>query len=305
MPREMTLCVVLAAATLIAATVSGRQTFKSRSDLVVLHVNVFDGRSDAVQALAKEAFLVFEDGRSQEITFFSGEDMPVSVGLVIDNSSSMITRHDMVLTGAMAFANSSHPEDELFTVPFTENVRFGLPTRIPFTSSRALLRSSLAALTAGGKTALYDAVIAALDHLQNANHQKRVLVVLSDGEDNASRHSEKEMIERAVRSDAIIYTVSVAHARTGGDGDEGLLKKLARLTGGAAYFPRTDQEVVADFTQIAENIRRGYSIGYVPANAARDGRYRQVKVTVRAPGRGKLNVQCRDGYTAPGPSLTQ
>jgi len=301
--RPMMRWAVVGCVVATAAPLSG-QTFRARSDLVVLHVNVFDGKSDAVPELTKDVFRVFEDGQPQEIAFFSSDDVPVSVGLVIDNSSSMITKHPLVVAGSMAFANSSHPEDELFVVPFTETVRFGLPAHIPFTPNRSLLRATLLRLTAGGKTALYDAVIAALDHLQAAQHQKHVLVVLSDGEDNASRHREKDMFDRAVRSDAIIYTVSVDNTRIGGSGDEGVLRKLARLTGGAAYFPRSEGEVVTHFTEIAENIRRGYSIGYVPTNTARDGGYRRVKVTVRAPGRGKMNVQCRDGYTAPRASST-
>ena len=273
--------------------------FRSRSDMVVLHVTVFDGNSDAVPALTKENFLVFEDGRNQEIAFFSSEDVPVAVGLVIDNSSSMIAKQKLVVAGAMAFAESSHPEDELFTVNFNEHVRLGLPPHIPFTSNRTIVRSTLAGLSAGGKTALHDAVIAALDHVERAGHQKHVVIVLSDGEDNASRRSRDEMYARAVESDAIIYTVATNDPRFGGDGDPRVLRRLARIGGGLAYFPRSDEEVVEAFTEIADNIRRGYSIGYAPTNTARDGRYRRVKVLVRAGGRA-LNALHRDGYTAPG-----
>jgi Ca-activated chloride channel homolog len=272
--------------------------FKSQSDVVQLHVNVFDSKSDAVPALTKENFLIFEDGRNQEITFFSSEDVPVAVGLVIDNSSSMIAKGRLVVAGAMAFADSSHPEDELFTVHFNENVRFGLPSQLEFTPSRPLLRSVLASLRPGGKTALHDAVITALDHVEKANHQKHVLIVLSDGDDNASRQQQNEMYERARRSDAIIYTVAVNDPRTGGDGDPRVLRRLAEIGGGLAYFPKSEDATVAAFTEIADNIRRGYSIGYVPSNTARDGRWRQVKVMVRAPGK-KLSARCRDGYVAP------
>lgn len=275
--------------------------FRSETDIVQLHVNVFDGNSDAVPALTRENFLVFEDGRHQEITFFSSEDVPVAAGLVIDNSSSMITQGKLVVAGAMAFADSSHPEDELFSVHFNERVRLGLPETVPFTSSRALLRGVLTAARPGGRTALHDGVIAALDHVERADHQKHVVIVLSDGEDNASTHSRSGMYERAKRSDAIIYTVAVNDPRTGGDGDPGVLRRLAEIGGGLAYFPRSDAQVVAAFTEIAENIRRGYSIGYVPTNAARDGGWRNVKVMVRAPGK-RLSARCRDGYTAPGSS---
>jgi VWFA-related protein len=278
--------------------------FRSQSDIVQLHVNVFDGHSDAVTELTKDNFLVFEDGRNQPITFFSSEDVPVAVGLVLDNSSSMIAKGGMVLAGAMAFADSSHPEDELFTLHFNEHVRKGLPATYAFTSSRPMLRSVLAGLHAGGKTALYDAVIDALDHVENSKHQKHVIIVLSDGDDNASQHSREEMFDRAIRSDAIIYAIGVNDPRYGGTGAPNLLKRLAQIGGGIAYFPKSDEQTVDAFKEIAQNIRRGYSIGYVPMNSARDGGWRRVKVMVRAPGR-KLSARCRDGYTAPGPSNTQ
>lgn len=273
--------------------------FRAESDLVVLHVNVFDGKSDAVPGLPQEAFRVYEDGELQEITFFSGADVPVAVGLVLDNSGSMIARQRMVITGGLAFARSSHPEDELFTLHFNENTEYGLPGGLAFTSRESLLSAALARFKPGGKTALFDAVIEALDHLEKATHQKRVLVVLSDGEDNASRHSEEDMMARARDSDAIIYTVSNANRRHGMGGDAGVLRKLAKITGGVPYFPDSDEEVVESFDEIAGNIRRGYSIGYVPRNDAHDGGYRRVKVTVRVPGRSNLRVQSRDGYRPP------
>jgi VWFA-related protein len=278
--------------------------FKSRSDIVQLHVNVFDGDSDAVTELTRDNFLVFEDGRHQEITFFSSEDVPVAVGLVIDNSSSMIAKGQLVTAGAMAFAESSHPEDQLFVVNFNEHVRHALPPTQPFTPSRPLLRATLAGLRAGGKTALYDAVIEALDHVETADHQKHVIIVLSDGEDNASRRTRDDMYERATASDAIIYAVATGDPRFGGGGEPGVLRKLAQIGGGLAYFPRSQEQVVVAFTEVAENIRRGYSIGYTPTNTAQDGAFRRIKVMVRANGKS-LTARCRDGYTAPRPPRTQ
>jgi len=270
--------------------------FRSESDLVVLHVSVFDGKSDAVPQLPQSAFQVLENGKPQEITFFSDSDVPVAAGLVIDNSSSMLTRRAMVTAGGGAFVTSSHPEDELFTVVFNERVRFGLQPPAEFTKSQAQVRASLLRYRAGGQTALYDAVIASLDHLEHATHQKRTLIVLSDGDDNASSHSEADMLHRAGRSDALIYTISTvdfAHQT----GNPGVLKRLASRTGGLAYFPRSEQDTVRAFTEAAGNIRRGYSIGYVPSVRGTDGEYRRVQVMVRMPGR-ELNVRARDGYTA-------
>jgi VWFA-related protein len=272
--------------------------FRAESNLVVIHANVLDRRSDAVPNLPKTAFSVFEDGKPQAITFFSNEDVPVAVGLIIDNSGSMITRRDMVLAGTRAFAASSHDEDELFTIVFNEDVRLGLPSMVNFTKSRPQIQASLTQFPTGGKTALHDAVIAGLEHLLEASHQKRVLVVLTDGDDNASQHSEDDMIERARRSDAVIYVVSTAELGSN-VGNPGLLKELAEVAGGITYRPESEAEVIEAFMTIAQNIRRGYSLGYVPTNSARDGRLRRLRVTVNAPGFRNLKVNARDGYLAP------
>ena len=272
--------------------------FKAESELVVLHVNVFDGRSDAVPNLPEQVFQVAEDEQPQRITFFSNEDVPVAVGLVVDNSGSMITRRAMVTAGAKAFAASSHPEDEVFAIIFNEHVRLGLPEQVKFTTNRAQIEVAVSRFAPGGRTALHDAVVAGLEHLQEASHQKRVLVVLSDGEDNASMHSDDAMFERASRSDTLIYAISTADL-VSDVGKPGVLKKLARVSGGVAYTPKSEREVVDAFREIAENIRRGYSIGYVPTNQTHDGRFRRVKVSVRGPGRKDLKVVARNGYLAP------
>jgi Ca-activated chloride channel homolog len=274
------------------------QVFRSASNLVVLHVNVFDGKSDAVGGLPQTAFTVFEDGARQTISFFSGEDVPVSVGLLIDNSSSMLTRRRMTVAGTNAFAASSHPEDEVFTMLFNESVKHGLPESVPFTQSRALIQASLNRYPAGGQTALHDAVVAGLEHLEEASHQKRVLVVLSDGDDNASRLSERDMLQRADRSSTIIYTISTANLDSR-VGNQRVLQRLADITGGLTYKPRSEADVVDAFAEIAGNIRRGYSVGYEPTNTAEDGRYRRIKVTVVGPDQKRLSVRARDGYLAP------
>ena len=296
MHRLLSVLIICSAAGLTAVAQDPSLVFRSESNLVVLHVNVFDRRSDAVPNLPQSAFKVFEDDKPQEITFFSSADVPVAVGLILDASGSMIAREHMVLAGGTAFARSSHPDDELFTIHFNETIKYGLPATVPFTSSGSLLHGALATYRPGGRTALHDAVIAGLEHLELATHQKHVLVVLSDGEDNASRYSEDEMIERARESNAIIYTVSNANRRIGMPGNPGVLRKLADVSGGVAYFPSSDEKVVENFDELAGNIRRGYSIGYVPAASRQSDEYRRVKVTVSAPGRGGLSARTRDGY---------
>jgi len=273
------------------------QVFKAGAELVVLHVNVFDGRSDAVPNLPQSAFTVYEDGKPQDIAFFEAGDVPVTVGLVIDNSTSMLTERDLVIAGTKAFAESSHPEDQMFAVVFNERVRLGLPSSVPFTTNRLQLIASLARFNPGGKTALYDAVIAGLDQLEKGAYQKHVLVVLSDGGDNASEHSEKEMLRRVEASSALIYTIVDPDVFTPGEGNRGVLRRLAKLSGGLAYFPKSERQVVENFTEIAGNIRRGYSIGYAPGNGSHEhDRPHRLKVTVRVPGRSDLSVRVRNGY---------
>jgi VWFA-related protein len=274
-----------------------QQVFKAGAELVVLHVNVFDGRSDAVPNLPQSAFTVYEDDKPQDVSFFEAGDVPVTVGLVVDNSTSMLTERGLVFAGTKAFAESSHSEDQMFAVVFNEHVRLGLPRSVDFTTNRLQLIASLARFPPGGKTALYDAVIAGLDHLEKGAYQKHVLVVLSDGGDNASEHSEKEMLQRVEASSALIYTIVDPDVFTPGEGDRGVLRRLAKLSGGLAYFPRSEREVVANFSEIAGNIRRGYSIGYTPGSTTHEhNRPHRVKVTVRMPGRGDLSVRVRNGY---------
>ena len=296
---------VWAATPLLAMGQDVQGLFRAQSELVVLHVNVLDARSDAVPDLPQSAFSVLEDGVRQDITFFSTADEPVAVGLILDNSSSMIARQRMVFAGGAAFVRSRHVDDELFTIHFNEDVQYGLPPSIPFTSRESLLLAALARYRPAGKTALHDAVIAGLEHLEGADSRKRVLVVLSDGEDNASHASRDDMLARATASTAIIYTVSNANQGIGLAGDAGVLRKLAQATGGTAYFPNSDTKVVESFDEIAGNIRRGYTIGFVPSNQARDGTLRRLNVTVSVPGRTRLNVRTRDSYTAPDDSTSR
>jgi len=275
-----------------------RPTFSTESDLVVLHVTVFDRRGDPVPQLPREVFQVVEDGTPQTISMFSGEDTPVAVGLVVDNSSSMLTRRAMVMAGVKAFAESSKPDDQAFSIVFNEHVSRGLPPTVSFTSNPTLLQASIAAMPPGGKTAVHDAVIAGLDQLDTADRQKHVLVVLSDGDDNASHQREDDMLRRAERSNALIYAVSTARLDSN-VGNERLLRKLAHSTGGELYTPRTERDVVAAFAEIAEKIRRGYTLGYSPTNSAHDGTYRKLIVRALVPGMRPPVVHVRDGYLSP------
>ena len=268
--------------------------FSSRSEVVLVHVSVLDGKSRLVPGLPREAFTVFENGQPQPITFFHNDDNPVTVGLVLDCSTSMQRKREAIIAAGIAFAQSSHPSDELFTVNFNEQVWSGLPVSIPFTSDVEQLRNALQRSGARGRTALFDAMQFALGHLQKGQRQKKVLIVVSDGGDNASRATFDDVLQAAQRSDAIIYALSL-HDQYDDDARPDVLRKLTGATGGKAYFPRDPSDSSAVLTQIAQEIRSGYTLGYVPP-ATGDG-YRAIGIDVRPADGRKLSVRARPGYT--------
>jgi Ca-activated chloride channel family protein len=224
--------------------------------------------------------------------------MPVTVGLVVDNSGSMKPKVGEVIAAATAFARSSNPEDQMFVVLFNENVSFGLPASTPFTDKEAQLRVALSRIKATGMTALYDAVAAALEQVKKGNRDKKVLIVISDGADNASKRSLSQVMALARQSDTIVYTMGLFEE---GDPDRnpGALKQLARATGGETFLPESLKEVVPICERIAREIRNQYSIAYVPTNRKQDGAFRAIQVKASAPGRGRLSVRTRAGYYAP------
>src|SRR3954463_744786 len=171
---------------LLAQTAQSAPAFKSSADLAVLHVSVVDKHAGFVSGLSRDAFAVYEDGRPQPIAFFENEDTPVSVGLVIDSSQSIPPRRDAVIAAGMAFAQSSHPDDEIFTLNFNERVWPGLPDGQAFTSDHAELHDALNRSASRGQTALFDAIHAGLEHLDGGVKSRKVLIVVSDGGDNAS-----------------------------------------------------------------------------------------------------------------------
>ena len=276
---------------------SPRAVFSSTSDLVVLHVTVIDRRSGFVAGLPREAFRVYEEGEPQEITFFRNEDSPVTVGLVIDSSSSMHRKREAVIAAGLAFAQSSHPDDQLFTVHFNERVWHGLPADQAFTSDLAELRAALHRTTARGKTALFDALALGLEHVERGDAQKKVLIVLSDGGDNASTRRFADVLDTARRSDTVIYTIGMSD-QYDDDADPGVLKALARATGAEAHFPDDAEDLTELLERIARDIRSGYTIGYVPAQQ-KDG-FQEVRVDVKSD--RDLTVRARSGYMRKGGS---
>jgi Ca-activated chloride channel homolog len=271
--------------------------FSSRSELVVLHVSVVDRRAGLVADLPRDAFAVFEDGRPQPIAFFDSEDTPVTVGLVIDSSGSMQPRRDAVIAAGMAFAESSHPADEMFTVNFNENVWPGLPPTHPFTNNHEELREALGRSGARGRTALFDGISSALQQLDRGSKPRKVLIVVSDGGDNASRLRFDDVMNAALRKDVVIYTIGIFDPNTG-DANPGVLRKLAASTGGESFFPERNEQITPIFERIARDIRSSYAIGYVPPPGARDSA-RKVRVEISPSDHRKLKVRTRSAYISP------
>ena len=250
-----------------------------------------------VSGLAQESFQVYEDGVLQQIKYFSHEDIPVTVGLVIDNSGSMGNKRTEVIAAALAFARSSNPKDQMFVVNFNEHVRFALAGNTPFTDQVSQLEAALSKINANGETALYDAVAAALEHLQKSDQDKKVLIVISDGGDNASKHSLAQILSMARQADAILYTIGLFDQEND-DRNPRVLRQLAQDTGGDVFLPQSLQEAVPICERIAKDIRDQYTISYVPANRKQDGSYRAITIKASAPRRGRLSVRTRAGYRA-------
>jgi Ca-activated chloride channel family protein len=270
--------------------------FSARSDLVVLHATARDRRGAYVTGLPADAFAVFEDGERQTIQFFGIQDRPVTVGLLIDSSGSMRASRDRVIAAAGAFVEKSHRDDETFALLFNDTVRAALPGGPPFTRDADTLRAALsAAIVTVGRTAMYDAIAAGLDHVARGTYLTKVLVVVSDGGDNASTTAFEDLLRKVQVSNTVIYTIGFVDP-VERDANPKRLRQLADASGGEAFRPRDMTEIGGVLGSIANDIRQMYTIGYVPTNTARDSRLRRVRVVARAPGGRDLRVRTRAGY---------
>jgi len=268
-------------------------------NLVVLHATVLDDRGRFVPDLKQENFRVLEDKVEQKLALFKREDIPISVGLVIDNSGSMRDKRDRVNTAALTFVKTSNPNDEAFIVNFNDDYYLDLDK--DFTSDLNEMKDALERIDSRGSTALYDALIGSLDHLKKGHRDKKVLLVITDGVDNASRKSLEITVQEAQRSEALIYAVGLFSQETKSDAKRArrALNALTQATGGLAFFPERTEDTEAICTQIAHDIRNQYTLAYYPTNTSRDGRFRSVQVEAIPPrGRGKVFVRTRNGYYA-------
>lgn len=295
-----------------AQTASGRKdrefTINVDVNMVVLHATVLDKKGRQVNDLTKENFRVYEDGVPQELAVFSHADIPVTLGIVIDDSGSMKDKRSAVNAAAVTFVRTSNPHDQVFVVNF--NDVYYLDTPGDFATNIEELKAALDKIDSRGGTALYDAVYASLDHVKLGNRDKKVLLVVTDGEDNSSRYSFEELFAYAQKSNAVVYAIGLLGQeqpgglfkirRGGARRASKILRKLTGATGGQAYFPGSLDEVESTCVQIARDVRNQYTLAYYPTNARKDGTFRSVRVEAVAPDKGsRLSVRTRTGYFAP------
>jgi Ca-activated chloride channel homolog len=276
----------------------GQYTIAVDVDLVVFNVTVTDGRGRHVSGLKAGDFRVLEGNRLQAITLFEAEDVPASIGLIIDNSGSMSDKRADVAKAALAFARSSNSEDEMFVVNFNEKAYLALPPSVEFTNDVNKIHSALLQTAPAGLTALYDALALGIEHLKTGTRDRKALVVLSDGGDNASRLRLDEVLQIAQRSSATIYTIGI-YDTTDLDRNPRALRKIAVSSGGRAYFPHSLDDLEQVWRDIAGALRSQYTIGYHSSDSNRDGMFRKVRITVSRDGAQSLRVITRDGYLAP------
>jgi Ca-activated chloride channel family protein len=276
-----------------------KNVIRQRTSLVVVNVSVTDKQFRQISGLNKYHFEIFEDKVRQEIEFFSDEDRPASVGIIFDLSGSMNNKMSRAREAIKAFIDTCHNQDDFFLVGFNE--RASLLAEI--SDGRSVL-DRLAMAEPRGQTALYDAAYLGVEKVKEGRHDKRALLIVSDGQDNASRYNYGELRKLLKEADVQVYCIGILEE--GADAGSVLdrqgqliLEELARTTGGMAFFPSSYGELEDSVTRIALTLRHQYSIGYVPFNEQRDGKWRKIKVRINAPkGLPSLVVRAKEGYYA-------
>ncbi|HTU41001.1 MAG TPA: VWA domain-containing protein [Candidatus Aquilonibacter sp.] len=279
-----------------AADQNGTYVIRKDVDEVLLHATVFDDKQHIVTNLNRNDFTVLEDGKPQAIISFHHEDIPVSMGILIDNSGSMREKRAKVNQAALNLVRSSNPDDEVFVVNFNDEYYLDQD----FTNDLLKLKEALEKIDARGGTALYEAVVASADHLaRDARRERKVLFVVTDGEDNASRESLEEAVKQLQGENGpSVYAIGLLGDEEHPHRARRALEIIAQRTGGMAFFPKTLDEVNEITNQIAHDIRNQYTIGYKPTNPKSTGGFRQIKVEAKAKGHGKLTVRTKSGYYA-------
>jgi Ca-activated chloride channel homolog len=273
---------------------SGQFVFRKKVEEVILHAVVVDEQNNLVANLDKNAFRVFEDSKPQEITSFYQEHVPVALGILIDNSGSMRPKRPAVNEAALNLVRSSNPQDEVFVVNFGEQYYLDQD----FTSDVAKLQTALERIETRGSTALYDAIVASAAHMkQGAELQKRILLVVTDGVDNASQESLEEAIQKLQQKDGpVVYVIALLGATRNSGAAVRSLQELSQSTGGSAFFPSDASQVNSITRSIASAIRSQYVIGYKSSSTATGHVYHSIQVEALDADRHRLRVRTRTGY---------
>jgi Ca-activated chloride channel family protein len=264
--------------------------------LVMLNVSVQDKKGRTVPDLHERNFRLEEDGQLQTIRGFQFADTPVAVGLVVDSSQSMKSKRPEVAAATAAFARLSDPRDEVFIVNFNEKVSFSFPDRQLLATSSAELASALLNPAAIGRTALYDAVGSALAHIRTCRIERKVLLVISDGGDNASKTTKRDILQEAARSEVEIYTIGMFD-EDDSDLNPGVLRKIAESSGGQSFQPKP-HDAIRICERIARDIRTQYGVSYSPSRPTPCGGYHAIQLRVTADSGARLAARTRAGYTA-------
>jgi VWFA-related protein len=289
------LLLTFGAVALIEAANQRPPTFRAEIGLVVLHATVRNAQRELVTDLPASAFKVYENGVVQTVSLFRQVDVPVSVGLLLDNSRSMRGRRGIVETAALAALHSSKPQDETFLMNFADKARLD----VPLTGDVSALEAAVHRSDAIGGTALRDAVASAEEYLsEHATKARKALVVISDGNDNASTSTEEQLESVAEQTEIVVYAIGLLDRDEEARAERGreALERLAELTGGVAYYPTNAEQTDTSIADVARQVRRVYTIGYSPLNQTLDGSYRKLRVAAK--GRERLWVKTRAGYRA-------
>jgi len=281
-------------------TARDSQSIKIDVDLVLVNATVTDPSNRFVTGLEKEHFQLFEDKVAQQITQFSNEDIPTSIGLLFDVSSSMSDKIGRAKDAAVAFLKTSNPDDEFFLITFADKPQVDEE----FTNDVSDIQNRLVYKPAKGSTTLYDAVYLGLQKMKQGHNPKKAILLITDGEDTRSRYSLVNVRNAVKESDVQIYAIGIvssyysdfAQGRTG----RAVLEEMTEVTGGKAYFPNSVYELEDICTKISIELKNQYVLGYASSNSAKDGRWRKIKVKLNAPkGLPALSVRSKTGYFAP------
>lgn len=278
---------------LLAVEAQAPRVFHTETNLVVLHATVKNSRGELVTNLSQEAFTVYDNGTRQKIELFGREDIPVSLGLLIDNSGSMRTLRAKVEAAALACVRASHPEDEAFVLNFGDKPQLD----VPLTSDLRVLEAGISRVDSIGGTALRDAISVGSQYVAtSARRERKVLLVITDGKDNASVASLDQIRKQAQQREVTIYAIGLLNPELQADSSaRNELDELTESTGGAAYYPASLESIDAVALAIAHEIRNQYTIAFNRTDRL-DGSYRKLRVVVR--GAGSLVVRARAGYWA-------